>query len=54
MLRMPEDIEKMYDEWVAAQTDPMHPTEKPQELKDYLEHEKAIIEKAEANGCMIG
>ena len=54
MMRMPEEIKKMYDEWAASQTDPMHPTEKPKALKDYLEERKRIIEKAKANGCMIG
>lgn len=54
MMRMPEEFEKMYDEWAASQTDPMHPTEKPKPLKDYLEECRRIIEKAEDNGCMIG
>ena len=54
MLRMPEDIEKMYDEWVKEQLASDTPIEKPKELQDYLELEKAIIEMAEANGCMIG
>lgn len=54
MLRVPNEIEKLYNEWANAQIDPMHPTEKPKELQDYLEERKRIIEQAEANGCMIG
>ena len=54
MLRMPEDIEKMYDEWVKKQLASTLPIEKPKELREYLEERNRIIEKAEANGCMIG
>ena len=54
MMRMPEDIRRMLNEWAARQRESSVPVEMPQELKDYLEREKAIIEKAEANGCMIG
>lgn len=54
MLKTPEHIKRLWDEWILSQVDPMHPTEMPQELKDYLDREKRIIEEAEANGCMIG
>lgn len=54
MMRMPDEMKKLYDEWVAKQLSTAEPVEKPQELQDYLEKRKHAIEKAEANGCMIG
>jgi hypothetical protein len=54
MLRMPEDIRHMLNEWAARQRESNVPVEKPKELQDYLEERRRIIEKAEANGCMIG
>lgn len=44
----------MLNEWAARQRESSTPVEMPKELKDYFEREKRIIEKAEANGCMIG
>ena len=54
MLRMPEEFEKMYAEWMKEQLASAVPIEKPKELQEYLEERNRIIEKAEANGCMIG
>lgn len=54
MMRMPDHIRRMYDEWCALQRGSKTPIEKPKELQDYLEERRRIIEKAEANGCLIG
>lgn len=50
---MLEHVEKQLDEWSDAQFDPSALVEMPQELKDYLEHDERVIEKAVANGCII-
>ncbi len=54
MLRMSKHIKDMLKEWAARQRKTADPVEMPQELKDYLDKRKRIIEKAEANGCLIG
>lgn len=50
---MPEHVEKLLDEWSDAQFEPSATVEMPQELKGYHGHDERVIEKVEANGCMI-
>ncbi len=56
MMMIPDHIKELFNEWADAQRQagPYQEVEMPQELKDYFEDKKRVLDEAEANGCMIG